>query len=64
MSSPDWHNVADPVAHPDCVHCQDGDRGHYTCDEYDACMDCADDALYAAENVAAGWGPHGEEPHG
>jgi hypothetical protein len=61
-----WHSPKDAFQ-PECIHCQDSypesTSEHYTCVDGAPCQDCEDDALYAAENVAAGWGAHGEEPY-
>jgi hypothetical protein len=58
-----WH--ADRALVRGCVHCADGDtRGHYHCRESGPCQDCTGDALTAAENVAAGYGPNGEDTGG
>jgi hypothetical protein len=55
-----WHDRKTP--RKGCLHCADGDgRGHYFCTEAEPCGDCVDEGLTAAENVAAGYGPHGED---
>lgn len=61
-----WHTRSErrPKRHRrrPCLHCDDGTRGeHYLCSEERPCQDCVDDALTAAENIASGYGPHGED---
>lgn len=55
-----WH--MDRALVRGCMHCWEGDtRGHYHCREDAPCQDCSDGSLTAAENIAAGYGPHGED---
>ncbi len=62
-----WHDASNPQ--PGCVHCDDSSAGpffgagggHYLCTASVPCQDCADDAQTARENVAAGYGPNGED---
>ena len=45
-----------------CLHCSEGDgQGHYLCTEEVPCQDCRDMAEWHSENIAAGYGPWGED---
>lgn len=55
-----WHDSLNPRR--GCLHCAEGDPcSHYLCTETRPCQDCIDDALTAAENIAAGYGANGED---
>jgi hypothetical protein len=56
-----WHKRVANV--PGCMHCADGSHasGHYVCTRDAPCGDCVDEGLTAAENIAAGFGAHGED---
>ena len=54
-----WHDASAQV--PGCCHCESGDSSHYVCLPGHGCQDCADDGMLVAENLAAGYGPRGED---
>lgn len=55
-----WHDRKTP--RKGCLHCESGQSGgHYTCTAEKPCQDCVDEGMTAAENVAAGFGPNGED---
>lgn len=57
-----WHSYPITQDHSVCVHCYERQSGgHYACTEDNPCQDCTDDSLTASENIAAGYGPHGED---
>lgn len=57
-----WHNYPVTQDYDECVHCYERQSGgHYACTEHEPCQDCIDDSLTAAENIAAGYGPNGED---